>query len=164
MGGKAPLAKFGVDIEAVDHDGKTALHRAAMFSDTDKVRPVNDRTPDTLPRAMHLWPVWLRPLVPQGVSERRPWSTRSCRYLTLRIGAKTFVPADCMAAGQRAGFGGTGHAGGYSSALRSFLYAEGCRAAAARPRCACCCQEQRGRLSSAHCCFCNIYCTFLSCT
>ena len=40
MGGKGPLAKFGVDIEAVDHDGKTALHRAAMFSDTDKVRPV----------------------------------------------------------------------------------------------------------------------------
>lgn len=40
MVGKAPLAKFGVDIEAVDHDGKTALHRAAMFSDTDKVQPV----------------------------------------------------------------------------------------------------------------------------
>ena len=38
MGGKSPLARFGVDIEAVDNDGKTALHRAAMFSDTDKVR------------------------------------------------------------------------------------------------------------------------------
>ena len=37
MGGKTPLSKFGVDIEAVDNDGKTALHRAAMFSDTDKV-------------------------------------------------------------------------------------------------------------------------------
>ena len=55
MGGKAPLAKFGVNIEAVDHDGKTALHRAAMFSDTDKVRTVHDRTPDILPKAMHLW-------------------------------------------------------------------------------------------------------------
>lgn len=32
-----PLFKFGVDIEAVDADGKTALHRAAMFSDQDKV-------------------------------------------------------------------------------------------------------------------------------
>ena len=37
MGGKTPLSKFGVDIEAVDDDGKTALHRAAMFSDTEKV-------------------------------------------------------------------------------------------------------------------------------
>ena len=38
MGGKSPVARFGVDIEAVDNDGKTALHRAAMFCDTDKVR------------------------------------------------------------------------------------------------------------------------------
>ena len=38
MGGNSPLARFGIDIEAVDNDGKTALHRAAMFSDTDKVR------------------------------------------------------------------------------------------------------------------------------
>ncbi|CAK0783408.1 hypothetical protein CVIRNUC_006607 [Coccomyxa viridis] len=43
MGGKAPLSKFGVDIEAVDNDGKTALHRAAMFSDTDKVAWLLDR-------------------------------------------------------------------------------------------------------------------------
>ena len=33
-----PLFKFGVDIEGVDADGKTALHRAAMFSDQDKAR------------------------------------------------------------------------------------------------------------------------------
>ncbi|BDA49626.1 probable serine/threonine-protein phosphatase 6 regulatory ankyrin at N-terminal half [Coccomyxa sp. Obi] len=32
-----PLFKFGVDIEGVDADGKTALHRAAMFPDNDKV-------------------------------------------------------------------------------------------------------------------------------
>ena len=31
-----PLFKFGVDIEKTDADGKTALHRAAMFSDQDK--------------------------------------------------------------------------------------------------------------------------------
>jgi len=42
MGGKSPRARFGVDIEAVDNDGKTALHRAAMFSDTDKVRQVHN--------------------------------------------------------------------------------------------------------------------------
>ena len=42
MGGKTPLSKFGVDIEAVDNDGKTALHRAAMFSDTDKVGTAED--------------------------------------------------------------------------------------------------------------------------
>lgn len=33
-----PLFKFGVDIEGVDADGKTALHRAAMFPDQDKAR------------------------------------------------------------------------------------------------------------------------------
>ncbi|CAL8464478.1 g4013 [Coccomyxa elongata] len=32
-----PLFKFGVNIEGVDADGKTALHRAAMFPDQDKV-------------------------------------------------------------------------------------------------------------------------------
>ena len=32
-----PLFKFGVDLESVDGEGKTALHRAAMFSDQDKV-------------------------------------------------------------------------------------------------------------------------------
>ncbi len=42
MGGKSPRAKFGVDIEAIDNDGKTALHRAAMFSDTDKVQQVHN--------------------------------------------------------------------------------------------------------------------------
>jgi hypothetical protein len=31
-----PLFKFGVDIEKTDADGKTMLHRAAMFSDQDK--------------------------------------------------------------------------------------------------------------------------------
>ncbi len=35
---KNPLFKFGVDIEGVDADGKTALHRAAMFPDQDKAR------------------------------------------------------------------------------------------------------------------------------
>ena len=33
-----PLFKFGVDIEKTDADGKTMLHRAAMFSDQDKAR------------------------------------------------------------------------------------------------------------------------------
>ena len=42
MGGKTPLSKYGVDIEAVDNDGKTALHRAAMFSDTEKVGTAED--------------------------------------------------------------------------------------------------------------------------
>ena len=42
MGGKSPRGKFGVDIEAVDNEGKTALHRAAMFSDTDKVQQVHN--------------------------------------------------------------------------------------------------------------------------
>ena len=55
MGGKSPLTRFGVDIDAVDHDGKTALHRAAMFSDTDKVRPVRQLLTSS-PRGMHLWP------------------------------------------------------------------------------------------------------------
>ena len=32
-----PLFKFGVDLESVDGEGKTALHRAAMFSDQEKV-------------------------------------------------------------------------------------------------------------------------------
>lgn len=34
-----PLFKFGVDLDSVDPDtGRTALHRAAMFADADKVQ------------------------------------------------------------------------------------------------------------------------------
>jgi ankyrin repeat protein len=38
MATRNPLFKFGVDIEGVDAEGRTALHRAAMFSDQDKVQ------------------------------------------------------------------------------------------------------------------------------
>ena len=54
-----PLFKFGVDLDSVDPDtGRTALHRAAMFADAEKVQlpPVHFLL-DSKP---HWCTVWVR--------------------------------------------------------------------------------------------------------
>ena len=107
MGGKSPLTRFGVDIEAVDHDGKTALHRATMFSDTDKVPPVQELL-TSQPQAMHIRPkAGSDHLASPSTSDENLRSASSLGRNLTTSGPSTSISAGCVAAGQRPGSGGT---------------------------------------------------------